>query len=138
MPKTIELKAGQQIKTPYDKYSPVIIVGTTTNYSKDGSNIDKNGKFTNERVAFNLEGWKIWEKSCGRDWRRNYMWANQLGACITSDYPGKAAEMEAKAKAYEDAVMVDDDDIVICEGFKFRVVCIKRQVSDPVHFHLID
>lgn len=133
----IKLTAGQQIKTPYDEYRPVIIIGTTSSFSKDGTHIGPEGTWLDEAIPFHLEGWKIWETNCGRDWKKQYAWANQRGACLTADYPGKAAEMERKAKAYADAVMVDDGDIVEIEGLQFEVTCIKRQVSDPVHFSLI-
>jgi hypothetical protein len=134
----IQLTAGQQIKTPYDEYQPVIEIGTSKNFSKNGTHIGPEGTWLDESIPFHLEGWKIWEANCGRNWKTQYLWANRRAACLTADYPGKAAEMEAKRQAYEDAVMVDDGDIVEVDGMKFEVFVIKRVVSDQVKFTLID
>jgi len=135
----IKLKAGDQIKTPYDSYSPVIKVGTVGEFYKDGMYYDDNGEWDNDnKRPFQIEPWQKREALCGRNWKNQYMWTVQSGACLTSDYPGKAAEMEQKRLNYENAILVDDDDIIECEGLRFKVTCIKRQVSDPVHFMLID
>lgn len=133
----IKLVAGQQVKTPYDSYSPVIIIGTSKEFSKDGTNIGPDGIWVDAPIPFHIEGWKIWETRCGRDWKTQYIWVNQRAACLTSNYPGKAAEMDRKAQAYVDAQILDDGDIVEIDGFLFEVYCIKRQVSDPIMFTFI-
>lgn len=138
MKKVIKLTAGQQVKTPYDSYSPVIKIGTTVDFSKNGTHIGPEGKWLDEAIPFHFEGWKIWEANCGRNWKKQYVWALQSSAMICADYPGKAAEMERKRQAYKDAVVLDDGDIVEVDGMKFEVYCAKRCVSDPIHFTMID
>jgi len=116
MSKVIKIEAGQQIKTPHDEYSPVIEIGTSKDFSKDGSHINTEGKWTPESISFYFEGWKIWETNCGRNWKKEYLWANRRAACLTSNYPGKSEEMELKRQAYENAIMIDDGDIVEVEA----------------------
>lgn len=136
--KIIKLTAGTQVKTPYDEYQPVIEIGTVSDFHKDGMYYDDNGAcdFENKR-PFSIEPWKKREANCGRDWKKNYVWANRRAACLTANYPGKAAEMERKRQAYEDAVVLDDGDIVEVDGMLFEVFCIKRIVSDQIHFTYI-
>lgn len=137
MSKVIKLESGQQIKTPHDTYSPVIKICTSKAFSTDGTYIGPEGKWMDEKIPFHFEGWKIWEANCGRDWKKQYLWSNRHAACITSDYPGKAAEMEIKREQYEEAVLLDDGDIVEVDGMLFEVFVVKRVVSDQVQFTYI-
>lgn len=131
----IKIEPGQQIKTPYDQYRPEIIVNTSKNFSKNGTHIGPEGTWLDESIEFHLEGWKIWERNCGRDWKRHYLWANQSPCVLTANYPGKAEAMRKKEEAYDNALMLDDGDIVEVDGMQFEVHCVKRNhVADPVHF----
>ena len=121
------LVAGQQVKTEYDKYQPVITIGTS-----------------NALNVNNLYGKKfVWDEfskkeiSFGRDPRKNYAWGNQHGAMICADYDGKDREMELKRQAYEDAYLIKDGESVIIDGNVFVTTVLEGDYSDKIHFKLI-
>ena len=61
-------------------------------------------------------------------------WTIKHAACITADYPGKAAEMAAKREAYINAVLVRDQEVVEIEGHMYTAKYNGPNVSDPITF----
>lgn len=121
------LVAKQQVKTVYDKYQPVITIGTvkemvTGNMYSDDFNWDD---FTKKELSF------------GRDARDQYAWGLLHGSMICSNYKGKDRDMEIKRQSYEDAVLIEDGESVIIDGNVFVATVLAGDYSDKIHFKLV-
>ena len=66
--------------------------------------------------------------------RFDIAWALQESPMLTANYPGKAAELEAKAAATAAAPEVADGDIVEIEGRTYKVRVMGERFCDPIHF----
>ncbi len=53
---------------------------------------------------------------------------------LTADYPGKTAELDAKAAATAAAPEIEAGQVVEIEGALYTVRVTGQQFSDPVHF----
>lgn len=60
-----------------------------------------------------------------------YAWTRQEAVCLTADYPGKAAELDAKRKATAAAPLVEVGDVLEIDEHRFRVVGAIGNYSDP-------
>lgn len=121
------LVAGQQVKTEYDKYQPVITIGTSKPFNLKNP-YDKKfvwDEFSEQEISF------------GRDPRKNYAWGNQHGSMICSDYEGKDRDMELKRQAYEDAYLIKDGESIIIDGNIFVATVLEGDYSDKIHFELV-
>jgi hypothetical protein len=110
---------GQQIRTDMDKYRPEIFVKSIEGYRRSRN-------ASPEEVAASYEK----TKNDGHP----TAWTFQSPACITADYPGKAAKLAADKAAYEAADLVKNGEIVEIEGRLYRTVYMGIQYSDPVKF----
>lgn len=112
-----KLRHGQQIAVDSFEFRPKITVGTLEGCSKP-----ENLKESIERAKAN---------------NHPFAWTIRSASCITADYPGKNEEIRKKNQAYNEAVRVENDEIVIIEGRKYKVVIVGENFSDPIHFKSI-
>lgn len=61
-------------------------------------------------------------------------WTNQAASVLTSDYKGKAEELDRAAAERASAVEIEDGQVVEIEGESFRVKVLGERYSDPVKF----
>jgi len=108
---------NQQIRTTRDRYEPVITVGTIEGCCKKyGDNIQESVQMA--RLA-------------GHD----IAWTYRHASCIESDYAGKAAATAKRHEDYQNAILIEDGDLVEIEGRRYNAVyAYMDMVSDPVHF----
>lgn len=136
--KIIKLKAKDQVRIPYDQYSPTITIETAKDFFADGTYLKPDGlTFGNEIRPFDLESWKIWEAKCGRDWGREYVYGLRETTMITDNHLGKVDYRKMKDEAYANAVTIDDGDVIEVDGMLFKTFVIKRAVSDQIRFTFI-
>ena len=107
----------QQIKTTRDRYEPVITIGTLRGYAAE------NGEDPDVAIKI-LKGFG----------HSVAPWTMLHAAAITADYPGKAEAHEQKRKAYAEAVLIEDGEMVEIEGILYRAKYMRPNCSDPVHF----
>jgi len=107
---------GQQIRTSMDKYQPEIYVSSIEGFSR------KYDEDTQAAYATAVER------------GHQTAWTHKMPACLTADYPGKAAKLAADKAAYEAAVLVENGEIVEIEGRTYKTVYTGIQFSDPVKF----
>ena len=110
------LKDGQQIRTSMDKYRPEIFVHSVEGCSRK-YNEDANAAYAKAKELGHQTAWTL-----------------KMPACLTADYPGKAAKLAADKAAYEAAVLIENGEIVEIEGRTYKTVYTGIQFSDPVKF----
>jgi len=121
-----ELKHGQQIRSNMDQFNPVLTVGTAKGYDAEG------------KKEFNLQEFKERAKRGGWLWNEHLAWVSKASSIITANYPGKDEEFRQKAENYKNAVLIEDQEIILIDGLKFKAVYIGIKYSDPIHLILQD
>ena len=112
----IHLSHGQQIVVPSFKYENKIELVTPRGYALEHGDCPEEAE---ARATKN--GWE-------------FLACFQHCSVITSDYEGKAEELDAKHKEWEEAQRIEAGDLVECEGRKYTVKVLSENVSDPVKF----
>lgn len=119
------LKHGEQVKYTGINWEPVITVGTLEGMVPV--------YFPTVEAA--------WENhnnfAANNPWSPNpTAWTMKLGACLTANYAGKAAERAAAAEAFKNATVLTEGETVEIEGRQYTVHIHPRadQLSDPIHF----
>jgi len=137
------LTHGMQIRRTDDQYSPVIRVGTVAGMVR--AEFNQSGEafcYTDEPKASwmesNLDKAIESRETVTRERGHDLYWANLQAACLTSDYPGKDAEMKKKREDYESAPIVEDGEIVILEGRLVKVQYNNPNCSDCIVFHEVE
>ena len=112
----IHLSHGQQIVVPSFKYQNKIELVTPRGYAL------QHGDCPEESEARAIK--------FGHD----FLACFQHCSIITEDYEGKAEELDAARREWEEAQRIEQGDIVECEGRRYTVNVLRESVSDPVHF----
>lgn len=107
---------GQQVRVAGASWAQTITVGTVEGYA---------AQYNEDPVA------AVKRES---DRGHNLAWTLLDAACLTSDYPGKAAAMAAKQAAFEAAPVLVDGQRVTIEGRRYTVKIMGLHYSDPIHF----
>lgn len=111
------LHHNQQIKVESFTFRPVITVGTQKGYYDEYAE-------SNAKYGLTYE----------EDVNEDYAYAIRSASCLTANYPGKAEELERKRIAYENAPAVENGEIVVIDGRRFKVHITGENYSDPIHF----
>lgn len=112
-----ELKHKQQIKVNSFRFQKEIVVGTQKGFYEEYSDKCK------EIIGAFQE-----------DLNDDYAWTVQAPSIIEGDYPGKEKNIANKKQRYKDAIPVEDDEIVLIDDRKFKVIIIGENYSNPIHF----
>lgn len=112
----IHLSHGQQIVVPSFKYENKIQLVTPRGYAL------KHGDCPEEAEARAIK------------FDHDFLACFKHCSVITSDYEGKAEELDAKHKEWEEAQRIEAGDLVECEGREYRVKINGEKYSDPVAF----
>ena len=112
----INLTHGQQIVVPTFKYRSKIELVTPRGYALQHGDCPEESEAKAIKFGHDLLG-------CFTHW-----------TVISNDYEGKAEELEAERKEWEEAQRVEEGDIVECEGRRYTVKINGERFCDSVAF----
>lgn len=66
------------------------------------------------------------------------VWTIKNESILCDDYEGKCEKLLRNKLEFESSIMLEDGQVVKCEGRFYKVKIVGKQYSDPIHFQEIE